>query len=320
MNEENNLNNLETNETQQEIAPQADTTDSTVEPVANPALEEPPQQNKKKSNPILIILAIIVLLCGVCYGLYQYTDIFKSKKNASGNETTTVTTTTEPTTTGVIDDDGEFPIGSFEDYLAIIRQYRTIPATDSLDFELIDLDNKYFRVDYDVYNKCKNEGDKVSLTAKSLNIEYTCTKNIIDSEDADTDQWDASILINGTYKDSYSTFSTCNGYINYSDGSNMLEFVTSCGMGGTEFSVGKISNNNTLSIKKYEAVLIYNEESHENTPALIKDNVLYFVEADEVEEDHPTTCRLKSIDLSKDTFTKKDLGYTTDCFYTHSES
>jgi len=336
MNEENNMNNT-TSETNsipvsapEAVTPQPVETPAPVETSAQVVTPVQPtvgiQNNNaapavelvaatKKSNPIVVILLILVLL-GVCgYGLYTYTDIFKSKKSNTG---TTTTTTTKAALEG--DADGEFPITSFEDYIAIVKNNtkNTSDEDDWSGFELIDLDNRTLRINYDVENNCKNDGDRVSIPVGPTNVEYICNKVVNnDSPDEPITYWDIDVTINNTFKKSRTGWSTCEGYIDFTDGNNVFEFVTSCGMGGTAFTVSKM-NNSSLKLEKYEAYLIHEDPSkYDATPAIIKDNTLYFVEADPAQDETVTTCRIKSVDLTANTLTKNDLGFTTDCYYTH---
>ena len=359
MNEENNINNT-TNETNPTTVTEPETV--TQQPVETPAPVEAPTQTetpapaeapasveapvqteapaqptievqginpaptaelvpaKKKSNPIVVILLILVLL-GVCgYGLYTYTDIFKPKKNNNAGTTTTTTTTTTAVATEA---DGEFPITSFEDYIAIVKKNTKSTNNDNSvsSFELIDLDNKTLRIDYDMDNKCVNDGDKVTIPVGTTNVEYTC-KRIVDEDSAEEtlSYWNIEVGIKDTFKTSKTGWSTCQGFIDFTDGKNVFEFVTSCGMGGTSFTLSKIDNESKLKLEKYEAYLIDKDPSKfSSTPAIIKDNTLYFVEADAAQDDTVSTCRIKSVDLTADTFTKNDLGLTTECYYTHGE-
>lgn len=341
MNEENNMNNTtsEVNSTpvtetetvtQQPVetttpveAPTPVQTEAPAQPTIevqgiNPAPTAELVPDKKKSNPIVVILLILVLL-GVCgYGLYAYTDIFKPKKNNNAGTTTTTTTTAV-----VTEADGEFPITSFEDYIAIVKKNTKSTDNDNSvsSFELIDLDNKTLRIDYDMDNKCVNDGDKVTIPVGSTNVEYTC-KRIVDNDSAEEPitYWNIEVGIKDTFKTSKTGWSTCQGFIDFTDGENVFEFVTSCGMGGTSFTLSKIDNESKLKLEKYEAYLIDKDPSKfSSTPAIIKDNTIYFVEADSAQDDTITTCRIKSVDLTANTFTKKDLGLTTECYYTHGE-
>ncbi len=167
-------------------------------------------------------------------------------------------------------------------------------------------------------NKCVNDGDKVTIPVGPSNVEYTC-KRIVDNDSPNEpiSYWNIDVTINNTFKTTKTGWSTCEGFIDFTDGNNVFEFVTSCGIGGTSFTVSKM-NNTSLKLEKYEAVLISKDASkYDATPAIIKDNTLYFVEADPAQDETVTTCRIKSVDLTADTFTKNDLGVTTECYYTH---
>ncbi len=326
MNEEKNLNNVTTEvnntspvEPVQPVETPVPETSASVEPVQSTenstTVDITP--NNKKLNPIVVIILILILI-GLCgYRLYQYTDIFKGKVKKTDNEVTTTTTVLSNNA------DGEFPITSFEDYVAIVKKNtKDINSDDDQMPELIDLDNKTYYIDYDFDNKCKNDGDKISFTVGSANIEYTCKKMINDEiVDEEVLYWNIDITINDSLKSSKIGWSTCEGSIHYTDGKNLLEIITSCGTGGgTSFTLSKM-NNTSLKIKKYEGNLVSKDgRNYDKTPILIKDNTLYFIEADEVKEDNPTTCRIKSVDLNSDSYTKNDLGLTTDCFYTFGNS
>ena len=293
----------------------------TAEPtsVVTPEVAPAPETKKKGMNPIILVLLILAVLAGIGYGLYTYTDIFKPKKNNNAGTTTTTTTTTAVATAA----DGEFPITSFEDYIAIVKKNTKNTGDDNSvsSFELIDLDNKTLKIDYDMDNKCVNDGDKVTIPVGSTNVEYTC-KRIVDEDSAEEtlSYWNIEVGIKDTFKTSKTGWSTCQGFIDFTDGKNVFEFVTSCGMGGTSFTLSKIDNESKLKLEKYEAYLIDKDPSKfSSTPAIIKDNTLYFVEADSAQDDTVTTCRIKSVDLTADTFTKNDLGLTTECYYTHGE-
>lgn len=273
-------------------------------PEVAPAPEEP---KKKKSNVLVVILLVLVLLGVVCYGLYTYTDIFKGKEKTDNNTTTTTTTTAAAVET-------ELAFKTVDEYVAAVK------ANNKKDGSLIiDLSASYNYVDFDMNNKCANDGDEISLESGSNTVKYTCKK-------AETDpicevNWNGTVKVNDKLSMDYTSCIECRneklyagpkGYLNVVDSGcavnlfhNAIEFFNAEGT-----SLGKSSFSNVYSTK---------EDYSDQTAVypVVKDNVVYFlagVDADNDTQANHTTCTLKYVDFNSTNPTIKSTESSITCY------
>ena len=279
---------------------------------ATPApVVEPPK--RKSKLPIILIVIILLALGGYLCWMYLLPMIDKKEDN---NTTTTSTTETTTTITEITTKVPEMlSIKSFDDYVSIVNNSVYEERSG-----VILLDNSFHKLDFALKDKCKNDGDKISFEDKGTKIEYTCEKDAENSTAEET-AWVAEVNINGTNKVNSMTGSSCESWYNYTDNKSYIKVTQGCSIGDSYFKVEN-SSKTKLFDGKYEPYTITTYDgattNQLKTPMLIKDSVLYFVEADKVASETKTICRVKYMRLDEANPQKVDMGVTKECYYIES--
>ena len=323
---EGNLNN-ENNSVQPEVnvQPTEPVVSVTTEPVQQPVqpvapaqpVQQPPLQSvvaeqPKKKSMLPVVLIILLLL--VIAGCLVYYFFLKDKISLPGSNNNTTTQSSK-----LLD------IKSIDDYKKIVQDKEYDPEEDNYNGVLL-LDDSFYVLNFDIYNKCKNDGDKVSFNIKNSKIEYTCKydEDVCEfGECEDQDEWRADITVNDKHKIGYSTYTTCGHSTYFTNGKYYLEAGMGCTIGMSDMKLSSESND-TITKGNYEMYYFKStNEAHDDegtpTPILIKDNIVYYIKADNSEEDGETTCRVKYVDFNKDKVEVKDMNIAEKCYHTTGE-
>lgn len=312
MNEENNLNNVSTEvptpaEPAPEETPVPDQNPTPVETpvqpvevnVTNSVPPEPPEPGKKKSSALLVCLLVVILLGAVCYGLYAYTDIFKSKTNKDSNTTTTTTTTTAT---------DKITFTSIDEYVAATKE------DEDFNTLIIDGEKVLTELDFDLNNKCISDGDKVAFEIGTNKIEYNC-KAEYTQDDVCEKFWSATIKVNDKFTKDFKSCEECAIFSTYVGKNAYIDML----QGGCSLSAynelkvydldGKLVEETTYG-SFYSTKEDYSDQ--ENIKPIVKDNKIYFIHAEPTNGKN-TTCTLKYIDLDASNPTIVDSGISTSC-------
>ena len=291
-----------------------------VQPVIQDVNFNPQPPKKSPAKTILILLLTAIVIGGASYGGYQYYSSTIENKT-KGNDVTETTTTTESTTTTTTKKVVKLlDLNSIDAYINYVKSSNVKEERISV----INQNSTFYDINYDLENKCKTEGQEVSFKVKEDTIKYTCkldTEYCRDGTDNctgdNTKEWEADVVVNDKYKIKKSTFTTCVSWKNMTNKKYFLNFEHGCAVGASSFRLESVDNK-TIFDGKYEYHYINNSsyEKQINTPMIIKDDVIYFIDAVEVPEDTMSTCKVKAIDLNKDEPTVQELSPAEPCYYT----
>ena len=301
--------------TEAPVTPVSEPTQPTVEPVqpsevnvTNSVPPVTPEPGKKKSSALLVCLLVVILLGVVCYGLYAYTDIFKSKTNKDSNTTTTTTITAENT----------LAFKSFKDFLTASEEERQKISTTGL---LVSVDDSFIELNPDMENKCNEDGDKVSFDLKGNTIEYTCQRFEYDEEEQTHSgtpyYWTSEVTVNKVFKFDSSTYITQIADDFYTNGKYYIVLGNSMSTETDHITIYSSTDNELYKNFNFVTDLRFDstDTNYESFVGIIKNNVLYFVDIENEEStDTKNTCKLNYIDLSKDEIKVESTGFTSDCY------
>ena len=272
--------------------------------VPNPVQPVPEPTKKKSKLPIVLVVLVILAIGG--FACWKFLLPMLNEKTT--NQTTTTTESTTTTTSNVLD------IKSIDDYIKIVKDAGYSPDKS---YPLL-LDDTFYDIQYNLNDRCHADGDEVSYTIKDSKVSYKCVMDEISFDPSwGGNEWTADITVNDKYKIHKETMTTCLSWRNYTNGKYYMNFTHGCEVGTTDFDI-EDENNNKIRSGKYEATYITKGETdynYEDTPVIVKDNKVYFITADEAEEETETTCRVIYIDLNKETPEFVDMNVTGKCIY-----
>lgn len=286
----------------QQVEPQIDPSFGTN--VAIPVQQVPAPTKKKSKLPIVLVVLVILAIGG--FACWKFLLPMLNEKTT--DQTTTTESTTTTTTSNVLD------IKSIDDYIKIVKDAGYSPDTS---YPLL-LDDTFYDIKYNLNDRCQNDGELVTYTIRNSQVEYTCQSDPNLEPEWGTKEWIADVKVNDKYKIHKETMTTCLSWRNYTNGKYYMNFTHGCVVGSTSFDI-EDENNNKIRSGKYEATYITKGETdynYEDTPVIVKDNKVYFINADEAEEETETTCRVIYIDLNKETPEFVDMNVTGKCIYT----
>ena len=261
---------------------------------------------KGKSTEIIIFLIILLLYGGIIYLFIYYNNKVDEPVVIDESQTTTTTTTT---TTAVKD------INSRLMTFNTVGDYVTAATKLTKQSETLVSDGSYQVLDFEMENRCKNDNDKITFNNNQYNISYTCV------EDAEHDNsWEGTVNIDNKYSIKDSTFTTCGSWYYYFNKNieNYYVYTYSiCSTGSPHIvTIYDKSGNKKLNVD-FQEYLWYdmNSDKIDHAPIIIKNNILYYIEADSKAFDTKSACRIKYVDLEADDIKPVDSGTSIPCVY-----
>lgn len=288
----------------QQVEPQIDPSFGTN--VAIPVQQVPAPTKKKSKLPIVLIVLVILAIGG--FACWKFVLPMLNKTNNT-NEQTTETTTTTTVESKLL------KFSTIEEYSKLVKDNNFNGETG----HALLLDDSFYDIQYNLSERCQNDGDLVTYTIRNSQVEYTCQSDPNLEPEWGTKEWIADVKVNGKYNKHKTTMTTCLSWAEYTNGKYYINTEHVC-VAGTQKVTIETENNEKLYDGNYSTFYFTSDpNSDENaynnyTPIIIKDNIVYFVAADTYDESTTSTCRIKYIDFNEENPSIKNMNVEGTCY------